>query len=97
MRSGTMSTPARELTEVELLATEDQLRLADALTDALPLPASQAEECKQLLDQQAKRRIVTVDDHRRFHVWSRTGEAVDRDDDLQDLLTELRAVRREDA
>ena len=42
-------------------------------------------------DQRRPRR-VSVADHQRFHEWTRTGEAVDPDNDLDGLIEEIRSA-----
>lgn len=59
-----------------------------AIGASRPLPASNAEECRALLNQIAAlrpRRLITVDDHRR---WQETGRPPHCDDaDISENLT----------
>ncbi|MFZ9938160.1 MAG: hypothetical protein ACO3JG_14055 [Luteolibacter sp.] len=43
-------------------------------------------------DQRRPRR-VSVADHERFHEWTRTGEAMDPDDDIDGLIEEIRSAQ----
>jgi hypothetical protein len=77
----------REPLEIERLLPEDARRLQTATSAAMHLPASQAEECRALLNQLAAhrpRRRVSIGDVQRFHAWIQTSVAIDRDADIAD-------------
>jgi hypothetical protein len=65
-----------------------------ALSASKPIPASNAEENRQLINQVAAlrpRHRVSVDDHQR---WQETGKPLHEDDvDIEDLLAEIRSVQ----
>jgi hypothetical protein len=71
--------------------------LETALAAKLPLPASNAEENRQLINQLAAlrpRHRVSVDDHQR---WQETGKPLHEDDvDIEDLLCEIRSAQPEE-
>lgn len=46
---------------VEMLVTDEQRRLADALGSARPLPASSAEECGELLRRRWQKQAKEID------------------------------------
>ena len=77
--------------------TSDPLQIA--LGASKPIPASNLEACRELLEVEKlvppHKRRITIDDHAR---WQETGRPPHEDDnDIAELIQDLRSVRREGA